>query len=325
MVWGAARQTSITTDGPISTLRGTGNRLYHNTGKGFTDVTLMAGVAAGMWSASCAFGDIDNDGDADLYVTRYVDFTPENNKYCPFDKLTGVLPSPPVYPAARHPLPKQWRRDIHRYQPRLGDRRWWPETDLALFSATTTTTGWGGHLRRQRFNSQLSFHNKGAGVFEEVGFRAGVAVGTLAENRWQGWEPTWATSTEMDCWISSSRTLPSKLTICIATWERDYSTTSHFRVAWAMTLPFVGFGAAFLDYDNDMDLDLAIANGDVIDNVGVLRDQAKYKQLNLLLRNDGSGKFTEAGPESGPGFDLEEGRAARLQWEISITMETSIS
>src|SRR5262245_14417099 len=73
-----------------------------------------------------------------------------------------------------------------------------------------------------------------------------------------------------------------------------------------LTLPFVGFGTAFLDYDNDMDLDLAIANGDVIDNISLLREQATYEQLNLLLRNDGSGKFTNAGPESGPGFALKK-------------------
>ena len=57
------------------------------------------------------------------------------------------------------------------------------------------------------------------------------------------------------------------------------------------TLPFVGFGTAFLDYDNDSDLDLTIANGDVIDNVKLLRDNTSYEQLNLLLRNDGTGKF----------------------------------
>jgi hypothetical protein len=72
-----------------------------------------------------------------------------------------------------------------------------------------------------------------------------------------------------------------------------------------LTLPFVGFGTAFLDYDNDRDLDVAIANGDVIDNISLLRDHATYEQLNLLLRNDG-GKFTDAGPESGPGFALKK-------------------
>jgi len=72
------------------------------------------------------------------------------------------------------------------------------------------------------------------------------------------------------------------------------------------TLPFVGFGAAFFDYDNDTDLDLAIVNGDVIDNIDDLKDQRSYKQVNLLLQNDGSGKFKEVGPVSGPGFALKK-------------------
>jgi hypothetical protein len=72
------------------------------------------------------------------------------------------------------------------------------------------------------------------------------------------------------------------------------------------TLPFVGFGSLFFDYDNDMDLDLAIANGDVIDNVSLFRDSTSYEQRNLLLQNDGTGKFRDVGPASGPGFALKK-------------------
>src|SRR5256885_2550744 len=52
------------------------NKLYRNNGNGtFADVTAKAGVVGnGLWSSSCAFADIDNDGDVDLYVTHYVDF-----------------------------------------------------------------------------------------------------------------------------------------------------------------------------------------------------------------------------------------------------------
>jgi hypothetical protein len=72
------------------------------------------------------------------------------------------------------------------------------------------------------------------------------------------------------------------------------------------TLPFVGFGVGFLDYDNDSDLDLAIANGDIIDNVSQFRDSTTYEQRNLLLRNDGKGRFNEIGLSSGPGFALKK-------------------
>ena len=67
------------------------------------------------------------------------------------------------------------------------------------------------------------------------------------------------------------------------------------------TLPFLGFGAAFLDYDNDGDLDLAIANGHVLDNAAISAPTSRYAQRNLLLRNDGralQGSRPPAGPAS---------------------------
>jgi hypothetical protein len=150
------------------------------------------------------------------------------------------------------------------------------------------------------------FHNKGKGVFEEVGFRAGVAVG--AEGR-----PLAGMGTDMGD-INGDGLLDIFVT------NLDKETHSLFRnmgkglfanvtfesgVGQA-TLPFVGFGAAFFDYDNDGDLDLAIATGDIIDNVKLFRDNTTYEQRNLLLQNDGSGRFHDVGPTSGPGFALKK-------------------
>ena len=49
-----------------------GNVLYRNNGDGtFTDVTEEAGVGDRGYGMGCVFGDYDNDGDLDLYVTNY--------------------------------------------------------------------------------------------------------------------------------------------------------------------------------------------------------------------------------------------------------------
>ena len=51
---------------------GPGNSLYRNDGDGsFSDVAAASGVDDAGWGAGCAVGDIDNDGDRDLYVTNY--------------------------------------------------------------------------------------------------------------------------------------------------------------------------------------------------------------------------------------------------------------
>jgi hypothetical protein len=73
----------------------------------------------------------------------------------------------------------------------------------------------------------------------------------------------------------------------------------------AATLPFVGFGAVFLDFDNDTRLDLAFANGHIMDNAARIRAGATYAQRNLLFRNTGaSPRFVEIGGTAGPGFAL---------------------
>ncbi len=79
----------------------------------------------------------------------------------------------------------------------------------------------------------------------------------------------------------------------------------------AATLPFLGFGLAFLDLENDRDLDLFVANGHVHDVAHLYHDGSTYKQRNQLFLNDGSGRFDEVDASWGPAVTrVEASRAA---------------
>jgi hypothetical protein len=71
------------------------------------------------------------------------------------------------------------------------------------------------------------------------------------------------------------------------------------------TLPFVGFGTALLDHDNDGDIDIGIVNGHVVNIPTLVRPGATLAQRKLLFVNDGRGRMREIGRLAGPGFAEE--------------------
>jgi hypothetical protein len=284
------------------------NKLYRNNGKGgFVDVTAKAGVGGtGFWSSSCAFGDVDNDGYVDLFVTNYIDFTVQNNKYCTGTENIRAYCHPNVYKSLPNIL-------YHNN----GDGTF---TDVSKEAGIYRTDGNGlGVVFGDYDNDGLTdiyvandsvpnflFHNKGKGVFEEVGFWAGVAVGGEGK-------PLAGMGTDMGD-INGD----GLLDIIVTNLDREthslyrnlgkglFANVTFESGVGQATLPFVGFGAAFMDYDNDSNLDLVIANGDIIDNVSLFRDNTSYPQRKLLLQNDGTGRFRDVGLSSGPGFVLKK-------------------
>jgi hypothetical protein len=85
------------------------------------------------------------------------------------------------------------------------------------------------------------------------------------------------------------------------------------------TLPFVGFGVLFFDFDNDTRLDLAIANGHIMDNAPQYRSGATYAQRNQLFRNVSRGRFADVSRNAGSGFAVEK-VSRGWQRAISTTM-----
>ena len=292
------------------------NKLYHNTGKGaFGDATEKAGVSAGLWSTSCAFGDIDNDGDVDLYVARYVDFSVDNNKYCRLLEDVRAYCHPNVYNGVPDILFRNngdgTFSDITKEAGvnKVGN-------GLGVVFGDYDDDGWIDIYVANDSTPNFLYHNKSKGVFEEVGFWAGAAVG--GDGKALAGMGTDMGDIDGDGLLDIFVTNLDGQTHSLYknAGKGLFTNTTFPSGVGEATLPFVGFGAAFLDYDNDGDLDLSIANGDVIDNIKRLRDSTSYEQLNLLLRNDGTGKFTSVGPTSGPGFALKKPSRALVTGDL---------
>lgn len=286
----------------------TTNKLYRNSGSGsFVDVTAKAGAGgSGRWSSSCAFADIDNDGDLDLFVTNYVDFTVNNNKYCAAGGDIRTYCHPNVYNSLPDIL---YRNNGDGTFTDVTKEAGVYRTDgngLGVVFGDYDNDGWADIYVANDSVPNFLFHNKGKGVFEEVGFRAGVALG--GEGR-----PLAGMGTDMGDVDGDGL-----LDIVVTNLDREthslyrnlgkglFNNVTFESGVGQATLPFVGFGAAFADYDNDSDLDLTVVNGDIIDNVSQIRDNTSYEQRNLLLENNGAGKFQDVGPRAGPGFALKK-------------------
>jgi hypothetical protein len=284
------------------------NTLYRNRGDlTFVDVTRSAGVGTAVWSAGCAFADLDQDGDLDLFVVNYVDADRRRSPFCGNATL-----GPRVYchPLNYSPLPATLYRNNGRGV----------FTDASMQAGIAAHRGNGLGVvvtdydddgRPDVFVANDSvpnflFRNTGDGRFAESALGAGVAVATDGKAR---------AGMGTDAGDYDGDGHPDLIVTNL-----DFETHSLFRslgdglFAHATgesgigpaTRPLVGFGTAFLDVDNDAQLDLVIANGHIMDNVAQLRSGAVYAQRKLLFRNTGGRRFAEIGRTAGPGFAMEK-------------------
>ena len=279
------------------------NTLYRNRGDGtFVDITGSAHVGDARWGASCAFADLDGDGDLDLWVTNYVDADRNHSPFCSEGKNERFY----CHPLKFDPLPNTLYRN----------------DGSGVFTDVTTESG-VGKLRSNGMgvvivdvdddgrpdvfvaNDSLPnflFHNTGGMRFTEIGLAAGVAVATYGTARagmgidaadYDGDGRLDLVITNLDFQMHTVSRGLDHLLFANATLESGIGLP---------TLPFVGFGVSFLDFDNDAQLDIALVNGHVLDNAPRFRSGATYAQRKLLFRNTTLRRFAEVGRSTGAAF-----------------------
>jgi enediyne biosynthesis protein E4 len=289
------------------------NHLYHNNHDGtFTDITDRAGVGGGGWSTGCGFADYDRDGDLDLFVSRYVKLDLANlpefgkGKTCEHRGIK-VQCGPRGLPGMSDFL---FQNDGNARFREVGaaagvsDPREYFGLGIAWFDVNDD--GWPDLYVANDSTPSFLYVNQKDGTFKEVAFPMGVAVSE--DGAEQGGMGLAVGDYDGSGRLSLFKTNFAEEYNNLYHNDGDHFTDVSFRSKTApASLPYVGWGAAFLDYDNDGRLDILAVNGHVYPQMDQARlgASAGYRQRKLLYHNLGQGAFEEVAARYGPVFTDE--------------------
>lgn len=281
------------------------NQLYENLGDGrFRDITRASGLSGTDWSVAASFADIDGDGRLDAYVANYVEFDLAVHKVC------HDLASRPTYCS-----PAVYRATSDRLYRNLGRGRFKDVTAATGIGAAygaalgVVAADFNGDGRIDFYVTNDAAENllwldRGDGTFVNDALLAGVAANGNGES--EASMGVDAEDYDHDCDVDLFMTNLAAETNTLYVndgrgWFIDHSNSTGIA---ASSTPFTGFGAGWLDVDNDGDLDLFSANGAVT----AIPDQLAagmphpFRQVNQIWLNDGQGHYRET--DAGPAFQL---------------------
>jgi enediyne biosynthesis protein E4 len=288
--------------------------LYRNNGDGtFTDVTKNAGLDGDhLWATGAAFGDYDEDGWPDLFISHYVDIhlnnmeafgSSETCKYMGIEVQCGPIGLKGSPDTLYHNNRNGTFTDVSRKagvsdeEHRFGLTAIWSDFDsdgkLDLF---VTNDGQPNYL----------YQGNGRGNFDEVGFTSGV-----------GLSESGARQANMGIAIGDYMH-SGRMSLLISHFDNEYA--AFYRNDGGMnftdvsiptgigrgTKGYVGWGAAFVDFDNDGWLDIFIVNGHVYPQVDQIHTSLRYLEPKLLFLNQRNGSFKDISKMAGAAIQVPQ-------------------
>ncbi|HXD73882.1 MAG TPA: VCBS repeat-containing protein, partial [Vicinamibacterales bacterium] len=285
------------------------NQLFRNNCDGtFTDVSKQSRTDDAGWSVSATFFDYDRDGWVDLFVGNYVDYSIEANKQC--FSLQGSLDycPPHVYRAApSHLYHNNHDGTFTDVTAKTGIAREYGPA-LGSIAADFNGDGWPDLYVANDGQPNQLWINQRDGTFRNTALLAGAALSPEGEAKSSmgidagdfdndGDEDifiTELTGQGHDLYVNDGK----------GAFE-DASARAGIRLA---SLPYTGFGAGWIDIDNDGWLDLVTVNGAVTQNIEALARNEPFslQQKKQVFRNLGNGQFEDATRRAGSQFEVPE-------------------
>jgi hypothetical protein len=283
-----------------------GSALYHGLGNcKFEDVTEKAGVGGSGFMTGAAWGDYDRDGYVDLFVSRYshldMNHLPEfgSNKFCRFKGI--LVQCGPWGLEGESDFLYHNRGDgtFEEVSLKAGVHDDIGYYGLGVMWVDYDSDGWPDLLVANDSVPNYLYHNNHNGTFTDVGMLTGVALsgeGMELGNMGVDWGD-YDHSGRLSFFVTHFEEQPNSL-------YRNMGPQGFDDVSWTSgvgqpSYPYVGWGTAFFDMDNDTWLDILVANGHVYPQIDTLDSGPRFREPLLLHRNNRDGTFDEVSKEAG--------------------------
>lgn len=285
-----------------------GNVVYR--GKGgckFEDGTGKTGLKGAGFQTGAAWADYDRDGDLDVFVAGYVSLDLNNlpifgsTKTCSYRGIR-VQCGPRGLPGERDYFYRnKGDGTFEEIADKIGVSDKSKYFGLGVVWADYDNDGWLDLYVADDSSPNYLYKNNRDGTLTDVSFESGTSYGGSGEE--QGSMGVSIADYDND----------GRLDIFVTNFENEYNTlyrnlgekgfldiSAESRLA-QVSKPYVGWGTAFVDFDNDGLLDLLVANGHVYPQMELVKNGSipGFRQHFLLHRNSGDGRFEDVTETSG--------------------------
>ena len=294
----------------VTTLEG--DRLFHNEGNfKFRDVTKASGIVNAHFGTSAAWLDYDRDGKLDVFVANYVQWTAATDVYCSLDGTNKSYCTPESYKGT--PSKLFHNLGAGKFEDVTGKAGVGDPTSKSLGIAVLDYDGdgWPDIFVANDTQPNKMYRNNGNGTFTEKGVAAGVAfsedgvargaMGADAADYDRSGRPHLLVGNFANQMLALYRNEGNGLFV-------DEAPSSTVGRASLLSL---AFGVFFFDYDLDGQQDIFAVNGHIEEEIARVQPKVLYKQIPLMFRNLGKGRFDSVGASLGAAFNVPQvGRGA---------------